>query len=134
MPPKSVSPDLSAGRPGTDASTMSIQATDSQTGSVNCVHLADGKLVQLSGHVGQAELPALRLALLTPLFQDCRDVVVDAGEVESIDDDAIAVLVAADEWATYAGARLLLSRAAPVVEHALIELDLVDRFTRLSPL
>lgn len=113
---------------------MSIQATDSQTGSVNCVHLADGKLVQLSGHVGQAELPALRLALLTPLFQDCRDVVVDAGEVESIDDDAIAVLVAADEWATYAGARLLLSRAAPVVEHALIELDLVDRFTRLSPL
>lgn len=134
MPPKSVSPDLSAVRPGTDASTMSIQATDSQTGSVNCVHLADGKLVQLSGHVGQAELPALRLALLTPLFQDCRDVVVDAGEVESIDDDAIAVLVAADEWATYAGARLLLSRAAPVVEHALIELDLVDRFTRLSPL
>lgn len=113
---------------------MSVQATDVASGAVNCVHLADGKLVQLSGRLGHEELPALRLALLTPLFDDCRDVVVDAGEVESVVDEAIAVLVAAEEWATYAGARLLLSRAAPVVEQALIELDLADRFKRLAPL
>lgn len=113
---------------------MTVQATDVATGAVNCVHLGDGKLVQLSGRLGQDELPALRLALLTPLFDECRDVVVDAGEVEYIEDEAIAVLLAADEWATYAGARLLISRAAPVVEQALFELDLADRFKRLSPL
>ena len=104
------------------------------TGAVNCMHLADGKLVQLSGRLGLDELPALRLALLTPLFDDCRDVVVDAGEVEYIADEAIAVLIAAQEWANYAGARLLLSRAAPAVEQALFELDLADRLPRLSPL
>jgi anti-anti-sigma regulatory factor len=113
---------------------VSVQATDQATGTVNCVHLADGKLVQLSGRLGRAELPALRLALLTPLFDDCRDVVVDAGEVEAVDDEAIAVLVAAEEWATYAGARLLLSRATPAFEQALIELDLADRIPRLSQL
>jgi anti-anti-sigma regulatory factor len=113
---------------------VSVQATDPTAGTVNCVHLADGKLVQLSGRLGRAELPALRLALLTPLFEDCRDVVVDAGEVESVDDEAVAVLVAAEEWARYAGARLLLSRAAPALEQALIGLDLADRIPRLSQL
>ena len=113
---------------------MSVQATDANTGTVNCMHLADGKLVQLSGRLGPSELPALRLALLTPLFDDCRDVVIDAGEVESVDDEAIAVLVAAEEWATYAGARLLLSRSAPAVEQALADLDMADRIPRLSPL
>lgn len=113
---------------------MSVQATDPTTGVVNCVHLADGKLVQLSGRIGQGELAALRLALLTPLFDDCRDVVIDAGDVESVDDEAIAVLIAAEEWATYAGARLLLSRAAPVVEQALADLDFAHRIPRLAKL
>ena len=111
---------------------MTVQATDPTTGTVNCVHLADGKLVQLSGRLGRSELPALRLALLTPLFDDCRDVVIDAGEVESVDDEAIAVLVAAEEWATYAGARLLLSRCAPAVEQALADLGMADRIPRLG--
>jgi anti-anti-sigma regulatory factor len=113
---------------------VTVQATDPTTGSVNCVHLADGKLVQLSGRLGHAELPALRLALLTPLFDDCHDIVVDAGEVESVDDEAIAVLVAAQEWATYAGARFLLSRATPAFEQALIDLDFADRIQRLAEL
>ena len=102
---------------------MTVQAADPTTGTVNCVHLADGKLVQLSGRLGRAELPALRLALLTPLFDDCHDIVVDAGEVESVDDEAVAVLAAATEWATFAGARLLLSRSAPALEQALVDLD-----------
>jgi anti-anti-sigma regulatory factor len=113
---------------------MSVQAIDSTVGTVNCVHLADGKLVQLSGRIGHEELPALRLALLTPLFDDCHDVVIDAGEVVAIDDDAIAVIVAADEWASYSGARLLLSRAAPVVEQALADLGFSDRIARLYAL
>jgi len=113
---------------------MSVQATEPATGVINCVHLADGKLVQLSGRLGRAELPALRLALLTPLFDECRDVVVDAGEVDDVDDDAIAVLIAADEWASHAGARLLLSRTTPVVEQALADLGFGDRLQRLTPL
>ena len=113
---------------------MSVQAIDSTVGTVNCVHLADGKLVQLSGRIGHEELPALRLALLTPMFDDCHDVVIDAGEVVAIDDDAIAVLMAAEEWASHAGARLLLSRVAPALEQALAELDFSDRIQRLAAL
>ena len=113
---------------------MSVQAIDPGAGTVNCVHLADGKLVQLSGRIGHDELPALRLALLTPLFDDCHDVVIDAGEVVAIDDEAVAVLVAAEEWATYAGARLLLSRTAPVLEQALTELGFDGRIHRLAAL
>jgi anti-anti-sigma regulatory factor len=113
---------------------VSVQATETATGTVSCVHLADGKLVQLAGRLGHAELPALRLALLTPLFDECRDIVVDAGEVDYVEDEAIAVLIAAEEWATYAGARLLLSRSAPAFEQALLDLDLADRIPRLSQL
>lgn len=113
---------------------MSVQAIDPSVGTVNCVHLADGKLVQLSGRLGREELSALRLALLTPLFEGCRDVVIDAGEVVAVDDEVVAVLVAAEEWATYAGARLLLSRAAPVLEQALADLDFANRIPRLAAL
>jgi anti-anti-sigma regulatory factor len=113
---------------------MSVQAIDSTAGVVNCAHLADGKLVQLSGRIGHDELAALRLALLTPLFDDCKDVVIDAGEVVAIDDDAVAVLVAAEEWASHAGARLLLSRVSPTLEQALADLGFTDRIRRLAGL
>lgn len=131
---KRLSPDLSARPRSTDAHTMSVQAIDPGAGTVNCVQLADGKLVQLSGRIGRDELPALRLALLMPLFDECHDIVVDAGDVVAVDDDAVAVLVAAEEWASYAGARLLLSRVAPALEMALADLDLSDRIPRLAPL
>ena len=111
---------------------MTVQATDVTAGTVNCAHLSDGKLIQLSGRIGKTELPALRRALLAPLFVGCQDVVIDAGEVLSIDDEAIAVVVAAEEWATYAGARLLLSRATPVFEQALSDLGFGDEIRRLS--
>jgi anti-anti-sigma regulatory factor len=113
---------------------VTVQVTDMATGSVNCVQLADGKLVQLSGRLGQAQLSALRLALLTPLFAGCQDVVIDAGEVLAVEDEAVAVMVAADEWATSAGARLLLSRVTPVVEQALSDLGFSDRLQRLADL
>ncbi len=125
---------LSARVASADLHSMSVQAIDPSAGTVNCVHLADGKLVQLSGRIGREELAALRLALLTPLFDYCRDVVIDAGDVVAVDDEAVAVLVAAEEWATYAGARLLLSRAAPVLEQALADLDFANRIPRLTEL
>jgi anti-anti-sigma regulatory factor len=113
---------------------MTVQATDITTGTVNCAHLADGKLVQLAGRIGKAELPALRRALLAPLVVGCLDVVIDAGEVIAIDDEAIAVVVAAEEWTSYAGARLLLSRATPAFEQALSDLGFEDGIRRLTDL
>lgn len=107
-------------------------AIEPGVGHVHCVHLADGKLVQLGGYLGEADLPALRLALLTPLFDDCRDVVIDAGEVDGIDDCAVAVLMAGTEWAHSAGVRVLLSRSTPAFEETLDELDLSDLLPRLS--
>lgn len=107
-------------------------AIEPGVGRVNCAHLADGKLVQLGGCLGEADLPALRLALLTPLFDECRDIVIDAGEVDEIDDCAVAVLMAGTEWAHSAGVRVLLSRSTPAFDHTLDELDLTDLLPRLS--
>jgi len=101
-------------------------------GRVNCAHLADGKLIQLGGCLGEADLPALRLALLTPLFDGCRDVVIDAGEVSEIDDCAVAVLMAGCEWAHAAGVRVLLSRSTPAFDDTMDDLELTDLMPRLS--
>src|SRR4051794_23390735 len=101
-------------------------------GRVHCVHLADGKLVRLSGTLGEAELSRLRLALLAPLAEDCHDVVVDAGEVEVVDDEAVAILLAARDWAEECGARMLLSRCGPALEKVLAELDMTDALPRLG--
>lgn len=99
---------------------------------MHSIHLADGKLVQLSGQLGAAELPALRLALLMPMHDDCRDVVIDAGEVEAIDDAAVALLLAAREWAWSTGVRILLSRSTTEFDQALADLGLPDLLPRLS--
>ena len=101
---------------------------------MQCTHLADGKLVRLAGHLGEPELPALRLALLMPMADECRDLVIDAGDIESIDDSAVAILIAAREWADSHGVRLRLSRSSLTFDLALVELDLVDLLPRLAAL
>ena len=107
-------------------------AIEPGVGRVNCAHLADGKLVQLGGYLGEADLPALRLALLMPLFDECRDIVIDAGEVDEIDDCAVAVLMAGCEWANASGVRVLLSRSTPAFDETLVDLDLTELMPRLS--
>lgn len=109
-------------------------ATLEATGHVDCVHLADGLLVRLGGTLTMSDLPELRDALLTPLDEGCRDVVVDAGEVISIDDEAVAVLLAARLWAEDQGARMLLSRTAPALEATLEELAITGALPRMSSL
>ena len=109
-------------------------ATLEATGHVDSVHLADGLLVRLGGSLTTTELPQLRDALLTPLDDGCRDVVVDAGELTGIDDDALAVLLAARVWAEDHGARMLLSRTAPALETTLEELAITGALPRLSTL
>jgi len=102
------------------------------TGHVDCVHLADGMLVRLGGTLSGHQLPQLRDALLAPLDEGCRDVVVDAGEVTAINDEAIAVLLAARIWAEDHGARMMLSRSAPALESSLEELEMTGALPRLS--
>src|SRR4051794_24897477 len=102
------------------------------TGHIDCVHLADGKLVRLGGTLTGHQLPELRDALLTPLAEGCRDVVIDAGEVTAINDDAIAVLLAARIWAEDHGARMMLSRSAPALESTLEELEITGALPRLG--
>jgi len=109
-------------------------ATLEATGHVDCVHLADGLLVRLGGTLTTTELPELRDALLTPLDEGCRVVVVDAGEVTGIDDEALAVLLAARLWAEDHGARMLLSRTAPALESTLEELAITGALPRMSSL
>ena len=107
-------------------------ATLEATGHVDCVHLADGLLVRLGGTLTITELPELRDALLAPLEDTCRDVVVDAGEVTGIADEAVAVLLAARMWAEDHGARMLLSRTAPALESTLEELASTGALPRLA--
>jgi anti-anti-sigma regulatory factor len=102
------------------------------TGHVDCVHLADGMLVRLGGTLSDHQLPQLRDALLAPLDEGCRDVVVDAGEVTAINDEAIAVLLAARIWAEDHGARMMLSRSAPALESSLEALEMTGALPRLS--
>jgi len=109
-------------------------ATLEATGHVDCVHLADGLLVRLGGSITSSQLPELRDALLTPLAEGCRDVVVDAGEVTGINDDALAVLLAGRVWAEDHGARMLLSRTAPALESSLEELEITGALPRLGSL
>lgn len=98
-------------------------ATLEATGHVEAMYLADGMLVRLQGVIGVDQVPGMRKALLAPLPEACRDVVVDAGDVTDVSDPALAVLLAARTWAEEQGARFLLSRSAPAVDNALDALD-----------
>lgn len=113
---------------------MTVDAVLEVEGQVTCSHLADGKMVRLSGAIGARHVSQLRLALLMPLPEGCQDVVVDAGEVTHVDDDVLSILLAAPVWAGDHGGRMLLSRSAPALDEVLKELDLMDDLPRLRPL
>ena len=113
---------------------MTVDAVLETEGQVSCSHLADGKLVRLSGAMSADHVSQLRLALLMPLPQGCRDVVVDAGDVTHVDDDVLGVLLAAPAWAGDHGGRMLLSRSSAALDEVLTELDLMDDLPRLRPL
>jgi anti-anti-sigma factor len=84
-------------------------------GSVRVHHVGNGLVVRLSGVLDGQAVPDLRRGLLAPVAAGRRDVLVDAGQVERVDDDALAVLVAGSSWATATGGRFALSAASSVV-------------------
>jgi anti-sigma B factor antagonist len=84
---------------------MSTMTADT-LGSVSANVLADGIVVRLSGSLDVAALPELRATLLRPRPQGCDDVLVDASQVTEVHERALAVLVAAADWADETGGRL----------------------------
>jgi anti-anti-sigma factor len=105
-----------------------------ETGFVTSTRLADGLLVQLAGDLGAEHVAELRRALLGPLPAQCRDVVIDAGQVTDLDVEALAVVFAAWAWAEEHGARFLLSRTSPAFENALELNGVVDDLPRICEL
>ena len=60
--------------------------------------------VRLSGRLTGAAVPVLRAALLRALPMPCTRLQIDAADVVSLDQDALAVLLAAVPWALASGA------------------------------
>lgn len=60
--------------------------------------------VRLSGRLTGAAVAVLRAALLRALPMPCTRLQIEAAEVETLDRDALAVLLAAVPWALAAGA------------------------------
>lgn len=113
---------------------MTVQAVIETHAPVSSCDLGDGRLVRLTGNLGDDDLVALREALLSPLPDHCRDLVLDAGDVTGVSDDAVAVLIAAPLWAESHGSRMLMSRSAVALDETLDALELADALPRLTPL
>jgi anti-anti-sigma regulatory factor len=105
-----------------------------ETGLVTSTRLADGLLVQLTGDLSQEHVTELRSTLLAPLPDDCRDVVIDAGDVTDVDFEALAVVFAAWAWIEEQGARFLLSRTSEEFDAVLADNGVAEDLPRLSNL
>jgi anti-anti-sigma regulatory factor len=92
--------------------------------------LADGVVIRLAGAFRKADADLLRGALLRPRPAACQAVMVDAGGVTDVDEAALAVLVAALEWADETGGLLSFTRVSPTLEAAAGQLG----FMRMMPL
>jgi anti-anti-sigma factor len=106
-------------------------AYDLAAGPVSVAVLDDGMLVRLDGVLDESSLPALRATLLAPRRARCRDVIVDAGHVDSATDDALAVLVAASAWAASTGARFRMSSVSEPLRSLIDTLGLADALPTL---
>ena len=94
------------------ATTTAIRA---DTPVVQVTTLADGLVVRLAGVIGAAESRMLRDALLRPRPAACRDLIVDAGDVDEIDQEPMTVLAVAAQVAEASGRRLCFTRLSDAV-------------------
>ncbi|HSP39530.1 MAG TPA: STAS domain-containing protein [Frankiaceae bacterium] len=100
--------------------------------SVRAYRSGDGLVVRLSGVLDGQAVPELRRELLAPLPAACVQVLVDAGAVTAVDDDALAVLLAGSSWARTAGARFSLSAVSLSVAEQIEALELVSSLPVLN--
>ena len=100
---------------------------------VSVTTLADGLVVRLAGAIGTGEAGLLREALLRPRPAACKDILVDAGAVDAIDDEALAVLVAASVWADENGGHLSYTRLSRSITSTATGLGVMARLPMLPP-
>jgi anti-anti-sigma regulatory factor len=112
------------------ATTTAIRA---DTPVVQVTTLADGLVVRLAGVIGAAESRMLREALLRPRPAACRDLIVDAGDVDSIDPEPMTVIAVAARLADASGCRLSFTRVSDAVLHAADCIGARGRLTLLGP-
>lgn len=108
-------------------STMTADAA----GLVSASVLADGIVVRLSGSLDVASLPELRATLLRTRPEGCDDVLVDAGHVSEIHERALAVLLAAVDWADETGGRLRFAAMSQPLAETAEYFDVADLLPRL---
>ena len=109
------------------AATLATEPT------VIAVVTGDGLLVRLSGALDDASVPALRAALLGVRPASCDDVIVDAGDVEAVDESAFAVLLAAGTWVADTGGRLSFVRMSQTLRREVAQLGLERLLPMLEP-
>ena len=109
---------------------MSTMTADT-LGTVSANVLADGIIVRLNGSLDVASLPDLRGTLLSTRPEGCDDVLVDAGHVTEIHERALAVLIAAAEWARQTGGRLRFAAMSPALIDTAEYFDVTDLLPRL---
>jgi anti-anti-sigma regulatory factor len=118
---------MSSSAPGEIMSTM----TAAEFGSVSVTCLDDGLVVRLSGSLDADSLTDLRVALLTERPERCDDVLVDAGQVSEIHERALAVLIAAGDWAEQTGGRLRFAAISASMLETAEYFDVCDLLPRL---
>jgi anti-anti-sigma regulatory factor len=109
---------------------MSTMTADT-LGTVSANVLADGIIVRLHGSLDVASLPDLRATLLSTRPEGCDDVLVDAGHVTEVHERALAVLIAASEWARQTGGRLRFAAMSPALVDTAEYFDVTDLLPRL---
>jgi anti-anti-sigma regulatory factor len=100
-------------------------------GAVTANVLADGIVVRLAGSLDVASLGDLRATLLTPRPEGRDDVLVDAGQVTEVHERALAVLVAAADWAQQTGGRLRFAAISPAMLDTAAYFGVTDLLPRL---
>lgn len=112
---------------------MSKPTTQFAAAEVSTLFTEDGVLVRLDGALSADSAAQLRTALLSTRPAGCDDVIIDAGGVTRIDDEALAILMAAGAWAVDTGARLGFSRMADCVRDEVEALELAVLLPMLAP-
>jgi anti-anti-sigma regulatory factor len=109
---------------------MSTMTADT-LGNVSASVLADGIVVRLSGSLDTASLPELRATLLRARPEGCDDVLIDASQVTEVHERALAILVAASDWANATGGRLQFAAMSEALLDTADHFDVADLLPRL---
>jgi hypothetical protein len=118
---------MSSSAPGEIMSTM----TAADYGTVTTTCLGDGLVVRLAGSLDVDSLTELRAALLVDRPEGCDDVVVDAGAVTEVHERALAVLIAAGDWAIETGGRMQFAAISASLLETATFFDVADLLPRL---